>query len=83
MVSPVSNRMIPDNFNLARAESFVLVRKITLGKGIFRERLDEAEDFLLLCPALRHDCEQFKMQIDGVARHELNFGSNVSRIHRA
>jgi hypothetical protein len=38
---------------------------------------------LRLRSAFRHDCEQFKVQINGVARHEVSFGSNVAQIHRA
>jgi hypothetical protein len=38
---------------------------------------------LLLRSALRHNLEQFQMQINGVARHEISFDSNVAQIHRA
>ncbi len=56
---------------------------IAFDEWIFRERLDEAKNFLRLRSAFRHDCEQFKVQINGVARHEVSFGSNVAQIHRA
>ena len=60
MISPIGNRVVTDDFNLARAESFIFVGKITFGEWVFGKRLDEAENFLLLCPVLRHDCEQSK-----------------------
>jgi hypothetical protein len=52
MISPISNRVIAYNFNLAGAECFIFVRKVSFDKRILGERLDKAENFLLLYPSL-------------------------------